>query len=55
MLKFPGLIYGLINLISFSAVITFGGIFLAVFWLLPLYFAEKCGIFTTKKAPSNDS
>jgi len=53
-IKILGTIAEAVNLLVFSAVVSFGGVVLAVFWLVPTYIAGKVWHFgNTKTQPKS--
>jgi len=51
-IKILGTIAEAVNLLVFSAVVSFGGVVLAVFWLVPTYIAQKVWHFGNTKNQS---
>ena len=52
MIKILGMIAETLSLLVFSAVVSFGGVVLAVFWLVPAYIVEKVWHFGNTKNQS---
>jgi hypothetical protein len=54
-IKILGTIAEAVNLLVFSAVVSFGGVVLAVFWLVPTYIAEKVWHSSNTKTQPNSN